>query len=82
MSRTLRPFPHTSSWHMIRQSESFTSIFIKRVPRYKGVVGEWRYNSTHSLTSAIDGGEWSASRPGRSTPKEISPGTHWIGGLN
>jgi hypothetical protein len=28
------------------------------------------------LTSALVGGEWSASRPGR-----IYPGTHWIGGL-
>jgi hypothetical protein len=27
------------------------------------------------LTSTLDGGEWSASRPGRFTP-----GTHWIGG--
>jgi hypothetical protein len=25
---------------------------------------EWRYSSTHSLTSALDGSEWSASRPG------------------
>jgi hypothetical protein len=39
------------------------------------------YNSTHSLTSALDGGEWSASRPGRFTPRERAPGTHWIGGL-
>jgi hypothetical protein len=23
------------------------------------------YSSTHSLTSALNGGEWSASRPGR-----------------
>jgi len=28
----------------------------------------------------LDGGEWSASRPGRFTPKERTPGTHWIGG--
>jgi hypothetical protein len=27
------------------------------------------------LTSALVGGEWSTSRPGRFTP-----GTHWIGG--
>jgi hypothetical protein len=27
----------------------------------KAYWGEWRYSSTHSLTSAIDGGEWSAS---------------------
>jgi hypothetical protein len=30
------------------------------------------YSSTH-------GGEWSASRPGRFTPRERTPGTHWIG---
>jgi hypothetical protein len=28
----------------------------------------------HSLTSALDGGEWSASRPGRFTPRERAPG--------
>jgi hypothetical protein len=32
------------------------------------------------LTSALDGGEWSASRPGRFTTRERAPGTHWIGG--
>jgi hypothetical protein len=29
-----------------------------------------RYRSTHSLISALDGGELSASRPGRFTPRE------------
>jgi hypothetical protein len=43
-------------------------------------LGEWRYSSTHSLTSALDGGEWSASRPGRFTPRERALGTHWIRG--
>jgi hypothetical protein len=37
------------------------------------------YSSTHSLTSALDGGEWSDSRPGRFIPRERSSGTHWIG---
>jgi hypothetical protein len=32
------------------------------------------------LTSALVRGEWSASRPGRFTPEERAPGTHWIGG--
>jgi hypothetical protein len=32
------------------------------------------------LTSALAGGEWSASLPGRFTPGERAPGTHWIGG--
>jgi hypothetical protein len=49
-------------------------------PRHEGVLWEWRYGSTHSLTSALDGGEWSASRPGRLTPRERALGTHWIGG--
>jgi hypothetical protein len=34
----------------------------------------------HSLTSALDGGEWSDSRPGHFTPRERDPGAHWIGG--
>jgi len=38
------------------------------------------YSSTHSLTSALDGRELSASRPCRFTPRERSPGTHWIEG--
>jgi hypothetical protein len=32
------------------------------------------------LTSTLAVGEWSASRPGRFTPEERAPGTHWIGG--
>jgi hypothetical protein len=44
------------------------------------VLGEWRYSSTRALTSAQDGSEWSASHPSRFSPKERSPGTHWIGG--
>jgi hypothetical protein len=42
-------------------------------------IGEWRYRSTYSLTSALDGGEWSASRAGRFTARKRAPGTHWIG---
>jgi hypothetical protein len=30
--------------------------------------------------SALVGGEWSASRPGRFTPGKNVPDTHWIGG--
>jgi hypothetical protein len=32
------------------------------------------------LTSALVGGQWSASRPGRFTPGERAPATHLIGG--
>jgi len=34
----------------------------------------------HSLTLALEEGDWSASRLGRLTPKERALGTHWIGG--
>jgi hypothetical protein len=34
---------------------------------------EWRYSSTHSLTSVLDGGEWSASRAGCFTSRERAP---------
>jgi hypothetical protein len=32
------------------------------------------------FTSALFGGEWSASRSGRFASREKAPGTHWIGG--
>jgi hypothetical protein len=32
------------------------------------------------LASELDGGEWSASRPCRFTPRKRAPGTRWIGG--
>jgi hypothetical protein len=56
------------------------SLCFNWAPRHGGVLGEWKYSSTHSLTSALDGGEWSASRPGRFTPRERAPRTHWTGG--
>jgi hypothetical protein len=34
----------------------------------------------HSLNSVLDGGEWSASRPGRVIPRGRAPVTHLIGG--
>jgi hypothetical protein len=43
----------------------------------KANLGEWRYSSTHSLTSALDGGEWSASRPGRFTHRERALDTYF-----
>jgi hypothetical protein len=41
---------------------------------------EWVYSSTHSLTSALEGGEWWASRHGRYNPMVRAPGIHYIGG--
>jgi hypothetical protein len=50
-------------------------------PRHEGILEELRYSSTHSLTSALDGGEWLVSRPSRYAPWERAPGTHCIGWL-
>jgi hypothetical protein len=44
-------------------------------------LGERRYRSYSYSTSALDGGEWSASRPGRAlAPGERTHGTHCTGG--
>jgi hypothetical protein len=56
------------------------SLCFNWAPRHEGELGEWRYSSTHSLTSALDGGEWLVSCSGRFTPKERVPGIHWIRG--
>jgi hypothetical protein len=42
---------------------------------YRGVE-DYRYTF---LTSALDGEEWSASRPGCFTPEEKVPSIHWMG---
>jgi hypothetical protein len=42
-------------------------------PRHEGVLVEWSYSSTYSLTSVLDGDEWSASLPGRFIPRVKSP---------
>jgi hypothetical protein len=49
-------------------------------PRHEGVLGEWKYSSTHSLTSVLDGSERSTLHPGRLTPSERTSGTYLIGG--
>jgi hypothetical protein len=42
-------------------------------------MGVWSIISPF-LTSALDGGEWSASCSGCFTSREIDPDTYWIGG--
>jgi hypothetical protein len=74
----------TSNWRIVVNNEFRTKVTLSLccnyAPRHEGVLEEWRYISTHSLTPALDGGEWSASRPGRFTPRERVLGTRWIGG--
>jgi hypothetical protein len=52
--------------------------------RHGGAWAERKYSSYSFTTSVLDGGERSASRPGRAfTPGERTPGTHctgvWVG---
>jgi hypothetical protein len=52
----------------------------KAVPlRHAGAKVEKKYSS-YSLTWALDGDEWSASRLGALYPREKTSGTHWIEG--
>jgi hypothetical protein len=69
-----RTVAHSSSCcHKKRQSSPST--------RHGGAWGERRYSSYSFCTSALDGGEWSASRPGRAfTPGERTSGSHCTGG--
>jgi hypothetical protein len=41
--------------------------------RHATAKGERKYSSYSFLTSVLDGGEWSASRPGRALPPEKGP---------
>jgi hypothetical protein len=77
-----RKFPKQSTIlvNKVKQVKVKLSLCFDWAPRQEGVFGGWRYRSTDSLTSALDGSEWSASRTGRFTAKERAPGTHWIGG--
>jgi hypothetical protein len=90
-SSFLKPFPrlcfqapvsnraeHVSySFH----SQLYASVKSSPATRHGGAWGERKYSSYSFTTSALDGGEWSASRPGRAiTPGERTPRTHCTGG--
>jgi hypothetical protein len=52
-----------------------------RCTPWRRLGGDEVYSSYSFSTSALDGGEWSASHPGRAlTPGERTPGTHCTGG--
>jgi hypothetical protein len=40
------------------ESKVKLSLCFNWAPRHEGVLGEWRYSSTHSLTWTLDGGEY------------------------
>jgi hypothetical protein len=57
------------------QGEGKLSLCLTKHHTLKMYWGEWRYSSTHSLTLALDGSEWSASCPGCFSPSKRAPGT-------
>jgi hypothetical protein len=54
------------------------SVKRKAVPQHT-YGGAGMYSSYSFTISALYGGEWSASRPGRALTRERTPGTHWTG---
>jgi hypothetical protein len=57
------------------QGTHTSSVFSKLIQYIKveAHFGDRRYSSYSFLTSALEGGEWSASRPGRALPPEKEP---------
>jgi hypothetical protein len=73
-----RPFSRRDVYAHI----SWVSISLQsRYTSWRRLGGERVYSSYSFMNSALDGGGWSESRPGRVlSPGEDSPGTHWTGG--
>jgi hypothetical protein len=62
---------HSDQWYYIYYYKGKVPVlFFNWAPRHRGVLGELKYSSTHYLTSALNGCEWSASRPCRFIPRE------------
>jgi hypothetical protein len=61
--------------HVLKGVPHFIYIYISSSPatRHGDAWGERRYSSYSFFTSALDGGEWSASRPGRALPLGKGP---------
>jgi hypothetical protein len=51
-----------TEWRMWKVKGKVVSVLPLTEHHAMKAYWEWRYSSTHSLTSALDGGEWSASR--------------------
>jgi hypothetical protein len=71
-------------WETVQPTTNATTLIGSFHPfiGHKGPYGEYRYSSTLFLTSALEGGEGSASRPGRTLPpgKTRYPLYRWLGG--
>jgi hypothetical protein len=60
--------------HILRRTTDFCGILLSGpVTRHWGALGERRYSSYSFFSSALEGGEWSAPRPGRALPPGKEP---------
>jgi hypothetical protein len=74
-------YPHRLKAEIVHQSVTDSGYFLKEKYQIKSVPlhamvalgGERKYSSYSFLTSALDKGEWSASRPGRVLPRGKDP---------
>jgi hypothetical protein len=72
---------HVYDWSKLFKEGRRKVDNMRRLQHLQGkCIGEWRYSSTHSLTSKLDECEGSALRQGRFNRRERAPSTHWIGG--
>jgi hypothetical protein len=67
VKRDIGNFRHFTRLYKVKQSSPAT--------RHGGACGEGKYSSYSFLTSALDEGDWSASRLGRALPWERTPDT-------
>jgi hypothetical protein len=67
-SQTLYWLSYPAHWGLLQSKKKSSPS-----TRHGGAWGERRYSSYSFMNSALDGGEWSASRPGRSLPPGKGP---------
>jgi hypothetical protein len=85
VQKTLHSFLCIAKVSLLRFSNQNSAHLFEKVKQSRytpcSAWKERRYSSYSFSTSALDGGEWSASRPGRAfTPGERTPCTHCTGG--
>jgi hypothetical protein len=59
---------HAGKYFGVNKSKKSKVVPLRSIQE---LLGERRYSSYSSLTSALEGGEWSASRPGRASPPGV-----------
>ena len=55
-------------FNLIYKLQSYGKGKVHHTTGHEGPEGGYRYSTTLSLTSALDGGGWSTPRPSRFTP--------------